>query len=118
MTLIHVPRPPKGALDLNRPVNALLKTQIEHLCVAEKRLPLRYRTDIYVNSIKTEGEAADYIRQVTEAIHQAHKDAAARRARRARPRRSKPASASGRSRSSKPTRRNPPQKKSKPRRRS
>jgi len=80
MTLIHVPRPPKSAMDPNRPVNALLKTQIEHLYQAEKRLPIRYQSDTYVNAIKTEGEAANYIRQVTEAIHQAHEDAANRRA--------------------------------------
>ena len=33
---------------------------------AEKRLPLRYRTEIYINAIKTEGEAARYIREVTQ----------------------------------------------------
>jgi hypothetical protein len=46
-------------------------------------LPLRHRTDIYINAIKTEGEAADYISRVTEAIHAAHAAAAAKRARRA-----------------------------------
>jgi hypothetical protein len=60
----------------DRPVSSLLKMQIEHLQGAEKRLPSRYRTDTYVNAIKTEGEAAKYIREVTEAIHRAHNDAA------------------------------------------
>jgi hypothetical protein len=82
MTLIHVPRPAKSARDPDRPVNALLKMQIEHLHEAEKRLPLRYHTEIYVNAIKTESEAARYIREVTEAIHQAHLQAAERRNRR------------------------------------
>jgi hypothetical protein len=81
MTLIPVPRPPKSAFDPGRPVSALLKSQIEYLRAAESRLPLRYRSEIYVNAIKTEGEAASYIRAVTEAIHDAHEDAAARRAR-------------------------------------
>jgi hypothetical protein len=81
MTLIHVPRPPKSAMNPDRSVSALLQTQIEHLHQAEKRLPLRYRTEIYVNAIKTEGEAARYIREVTEAIHAAHEEMA-----RARPR--------------------------------
>jgi len=90
MTVIHVPKPdPKSSRDLNRPVNALLKTQIEHLYQAEKRLPSRYRSEIYINAIKTEGEAANYIRAVTEAIHAAHADAAAQRAK-ARPRRKRP----------------------------
>lgn len=79
MTVIHVPRPPQSARDPNRPVNSLLKVQIEFLHHAERRLPLRYRTEIYANAIKTEGEAATYIREVTEAIHQAHADAEALR---------------------------------------
>ena len=75
MALIHVPRPPKSACDPKRPVSSLLKAQMEHLHEAEKRLPTRYHSEIYVNAIKTEGEAANYIRKVTEAIHRAHKDA-------------------------------------------
>jgi hypothetical protein len=116
MTLIHVPRPPKNAMDPNRPVNALLKTQIEHLYLAEKRLPLRYHTDIYVNAIKTEGEAANYIRQVTEAIHQAHADAAKGRARQQKKwTRVASASASGRSRKPKSSGGKPKTKRAKPR---
>ena len=58
MALIHVPRP-ENAWNPNRPVNALLKAQILHLHEAERRLPLRHHTDIYINAIKTEGEAAE-----------------------------------------------------------
>jgi hypothetical protein len=83
MTLIHVPRPSKSARDPDRPVNALLQTQIDHLHEAERNLPLRYRTEIYFKAIDTEGEAARYIREVTEAIHRAHDDAAAERKKRA-----------------------------------
>jgi hypothetical protein len=85
MTLIHVPKPPKTAMDPNRPVSSLLKTQIEHLHDAERRLPLRYRSEIYVNTIRTERDAANYISTVTEAIRTAHTDAKPeRRARRTR----------------------------------
>ena len=80
MALIHVPRL-ENAWNPNRPVNALLQSQIVHLHDAELKLPVRQQTDIYINAIKTEGEAADYIRQVTEAIHAAHQAAAAKRAR-------------------------------------
>jgi hypothetical protein len=81
MVLIHVPRPPKSAYDPDRPVSSLLKSQVEHLREAESQLPLRYRSDVYVKAIKTEGEAARYIRDVTKAIHDAHEDAeVARRA--------------------------------------
>jgi ArsR family metal-binding transcriptional regulator len=75
MTLVHVPRPPKRAMNPDRPVSALLKTQIEHLHDAERRLPLHYRSEIYINAIKTEGEAASYISAVTQAIRNAHADA-------------------------------------------
>jgi hypothetical protein len=82
MVLIPVPRPPRSAIDPNRPINSLLKTQIMHLHDAERMLPARYHTDVYINAIKTEGEASDYIRAVTEAIHAAHAEAAATRRRR------------------------------------
>lgn len=81
MALIHVPRPPKEARNPNRPASSLLKAQVEHLQEAERRLPHRYHSEIYINAIKTEGEAAEYIRKATEAIHRAHKDAAAQRER-------------------------------------
>jgi len=80
MAVIRVPKVPDDAYNPDRRVSALLKMQIEHMHDAEKRLPTRYRSEIYPNAIKTEGEAAEYIRLVTEGIHDAHADAAARRA--------------------------------------
>jgi len=76
MALIHVPRP-KDAYNPDRPMGSLLKAQVEHMREAESKLPLRYRHEIdtYIKAIKTEGEAATYIRKVTEAIHDAHADA-------------------------------------------
>jgi ArsR family metal-binding transcriptional regulator len=82
MAVIVLPET-KAVIDPNRPVNALLKAQIQHLQEAERVLPLKYHSEIYIRAIKTEGEAAEYIQEVTEAIHQAHQDAAARRKRRA-----------------------------------
>jgi hypothetical protein len=81
MAMIRVPRPAKNAFNPDRPVSELLKAQTENLHEAEKRLPLRYQSGIYINAIKTEGEAAKYIRHVTEAIHEAHADAASARLR-------------------------------------
>jgi len=76
MTLIKVPVTlPQSAYDPDRPISSLLKMQVEHLYQAEKRLPPRYQSGTYVNAIRTEGEAARYIRDVTEAIHEAHEDA-------------------------------------------
>lgn len=82
MELIPVPKPSKKAMDPGRLANALLLAQVSHLQHAERRLPLRYRSEIYTHAIRTEGEAAEYIREVTEAIHRAHADAEKRRARR------------------------------------
>ncbi len=75
MALIHVPRPPKSAYDPDRPMSSLLKSQVDHLREAESKLPLRYRSEVYMRAVRTEGEAARYIRDVTEAIHAAHADA-------------------------------------------
>jgi hypothetical protein len=69
-----------SAFNPNREASALLRTQVEHMHIAERRLPERYRTKIYVNAIQTEGEVAAYIGQVTTAIAQAHQDAARKRA--------------------------------------
>jgi hypothetical protein len=80
MPTIAVPRP-KSIVDPDRPANALLMTQVKHLQQAERQLPLRYRTEIYIHAIHTEQEAAEYIREVTEAIHKAHADAEKKRAR-------------------------------------
>jgi len=92
MAIIPVPRPSKKSMNPDRPVNCLLRAQVEHLQHAEWRLPLRYRSSIYTHAIRTEGEAAEYVREVTEAIHRAHADATERRVKRARrpKRRSKP----------------------------
>jgi hypothetical protein len=84
MAIIPVPRPSKKAWNPDRTVNALLLAQVEHLQHAERRLPLRYRSETYTRAIRTEGEAARYIRDVTEAVHHAHATAQAERAKRAR----------------------------------
>jgi hypothetical protein len=79
MVLVRVPKPPKSAYDPNRPMSSLLRSQIDHLQEAEAKLPLRYCSRLYAKAIKTEGEAARYIREVTEGIQRAHEDAASAR---------------------------------------
>jgi hypothetical protein len=81
MALLPLPKPSKNAWNPDRPMSSLLKWQIEHLHAAEMRMPLRYRTEIYVNALRTEGEASNYIEAVTEAIRQAHADAEAAKVR-------------------------------------
>ena len=53
MDVIHVPRPPKKAINLDRQDNALIMAQVSHLQHAERRLPLKYRTEIYTHAIQT-----------------------------------------------------------------
>lgn len=83
MPMISVPKLAKGSYNPDRPAGSLLMSQVEHLREAESKLPLKYRSEIYVRAIRTEGEAARYIKEVTEAIHEAHDDAARARMRRA-----------------------------------
>jgi len=84
MTVFYFPQP-KGVRDPDRPAGSLLLAQVKHLREAEKSLPPHYRSRIFSHSgifshaIQTEGEAARYVRAVTEAIHAAHDDAAAQR---------------------------------------
>jgi len=82
MAVIQVPRPPKEAMNPDRPVSTLLRAQLLHFHAVEKNLPTRLRTKTYVHAIKTEREAADYIRQVTEAVFKAHAGSAAPKSRR------------------------------------
>jgi hypothetical protein len=79
MALITVPKPPKSAYNPDRPATSLLKAHVEHMREAESKLPVKYRSGFYAKAVRTEGEAAEYIRDVTEAIHEAHADAEKRR---------------------------------------
>ena|SRR5215831_740034 len=74
MPAIPVPRP-KSSINPQRAMNTLLQAQVHHLRQAEQHLPTKYRSEVYTHAVYTEGEAAEYIRKVTEAIHQAHLDA-------------------------------------------
>jgi hypothetical protein len=69
MSVIRLAKTPASAMDPDRPINTLLKNQIEHLQRAEFRLPANRQSNIYINDIKTEGQAAEYIRIVTAELH-------------------------------------------------
>jgi hypothetical protein len=69
MAIIRVPKPPQSAFDPERPASSLLKTQIRHLHEAERMLPPGEHSDMYVNRIRTEREAAAYIQHVTARLH-------------------------------------------------
>jgi hypothetical protein len=69
MTVIRVPKTPASAMNPNRRISSLLRNQIEHLQEAEFRLPANRQSNIYINELKTEGQAAEYIRIVTAQLH-------------------------------------------------
>ncbi len=69
--IIRVPKPGRSAYNPKRPLrsNALVAAAVQHFAEGEKNLPAELRTGVDPASIATEGEAAEYIRKVTEAIH-------------------------------------------------
>jgi len=69
--VINVPRPSRASFNRDRPLsaNALLQAHVEHMHEAEKNLPPERQSGIDPASINTEGEAAEYIRRVTHALH-------------------------------------------------
>jgi len=71
MAIIPVPKPNRSAYNPNRPLrsNALVAAQVQHFAEADKNLPAEFQTGVEAATIQTEGEAATYIRKVTEAIH-------------------------------------------------
>lgn len=70
--VIKVPKPGLSGFNPNRPLekNHLVQAMVKHFHEAEMRLPKKLRTQVNAASIATEGEASEYIRQVTRAIHQ------------------------------------------------
>jgi len=69
MAKIPVPRPAKGSFNKERPVSELLRWQLRHMHEVEKKLPHYDRSHTNVEKIKTEGEAAQYLKKVTAKLH-------------------------------------------------
>ena len=69
MAVIKVPKPAQGSFNKNRPVSALLRNQILHMHEVERKFPPSRHSGVYINEIKTEGEAAAYMQKVTARLH-------------------------------------------------
>jgi hypothetical protein len=70
VTVIEVPRPPAAAINKNRPISELIKAQLQHIRHAESgRLPKHKRSGVKLEDIRTEAEAAKYIRGITQLLH-------------------------------------------------
>ena len=69
--VIRVPKPARSSYQPHRLLgkNKLLQNQVKHFHELEKRLPPEQQTGIALESIQTEGHAAEYIRRMTEKLH-------------------------------------------------
>ena len=70
--VIKVPKPGRAAYNPQRPLekNQLVQAQVKHFQEADLGLPPELQTGKDIASILTEGQASEYIRMVTRAIHQ------------------------------------------------
>ena len=70
---IRVPKPSPKSFNKQRPLskNALLQNQVKHVRELEENLLRQLQAGIRFEDVRTEGDAAEYIRRVT-AILQPH----------------------------------------------
>lgn len=73
MAKIRVPKPQPGSMNKDRKISDLLKFQMRHIQEAERQFAHHHRSGINIEAIKTEGEAAEYIRRVTGRLHARYK---------------------------------------------
>jgi len=65
--VIRVPKPARSSYQPHRSLskNSLLQSQVKHFRELEKDFPAEQQTGIPIDSITTEGQAAEYIRRMT-----------------------------------------------------
>jgi hypothetical protein len=71
LPVIRVPKPARSSYQPQRLLskNTLLENQVKRFRELEKDLPPEHQTSILFDSIHTEGQAAEYIRRMTERLH-------------------------------------------------
>ena len=67
--VVPVPRPHAPRFEPHRPITDLVRNQLLHLSLAQRSLPKQHHAPVDVYSIKTEGEASEYIRHITAKLH-------------------------------------------------
>jgi hypothetical protein len=69
--VILVPKAARSSYNPDRLLekNTLLLNQIRHFHEAEKKLPADQQTGIDIHSVKTESQAAEYVRKITAILH-------------------------------------------------
>lgn len=75
--VVRVPKANRSSYQPHRPLhkNVLLQNQVKHFRELEKDLPLEHQTGTPIESIQTEGQAAEYIRHITLKLHRPPKGA-------------------------------------------
>lgn len=70
--IVKVPKPSRTAYNPDRPLekNQLIQAQVKHFQEADLGLPPELQTGVDIASVTTEGQASEYIRRVTRAIHE------------------------------------------------
>ncbi len=70
--IVKVPKPGRTAYNPHRALekNQLVQSQVKHFQEADLGLPPELQTGVDIATILTEGEASEYIRRVTQAIHE------------------------------------------------
>jgi len=70
--VIKVQRAPKSSYQGHRELakNCLLHNQVKHFLEVEKRLPAEHRSGMRPEEIDTEAKAGEFIRRMTEKIHE------------------------------------------------
>jgi hypothetical protein len=69
MAVIRVPKTPKRAFNKNRPISTLLKSQLDQLEWAVRPASQRKPYQLPKTSVRTEGEAAERIGELTRRLH-------------------------------------------------
>jgi hypothetical protein len=69
--VIRVPKPSRSSYQPHRLLskNSLLQNHVKHFRELEKDLPPGQQTGMPIDSILTEGQAAEYIRRMTVRLH-------------------------------------------------
>jgi hypothetical protein len=68
VTIVNIPRPPAKSLNKDRPLSSLVRNQVEHFKKMEEDLAPSERP-VDAGAIRTEGQAAHYIKKVTAKLH-------------------------------------------------
>ena len=68
---VRVPKPARSSYNPGRLLsqNALLRNQVKHFRHLEEKLPPERQTGVDFDSLKTEGDASEYIRKMTAILH-------------------------------------------------